>query len=98
MRSVKSELLATLCRRINEETAAILDDETLAPHDKYLSVYQHIQESDAIVAECFDNWRRSTLMLRLLALAKHDLLTDEQLARLSDRTRGTLHFLMTGEA
>lgn len=83
LRSIEQDLLNRLCERINQKTAQIVSDATLSHHERYGTIYAHIQESDDIVADCFNGWSRSSLWLKLLLLKRHKLLTSEHVARLS---------------
>lgn len=87
---VRGELLEALCRRINEGARRIASDPSPGEHEKFLRLYGHITDQNEVVADCFDGWRRSNVLTKLLALRRHGLLTDEHLSRLSDETRGKL--------
>ncbi len=87
LRNIKNELIASLCRRINEKTVKILSSKGTTDHEKYLKAYRHINDSDDIVAECFNDWRRSTICVRLMSIHRHKLLTEKHLGSLSEKTR-----------
>ena len=87
LRSIHDELLVSLCKRINEKTIGILHSKDKTDHEKYLKAYQHIKKSDDIVAECFNDWRRSTIAQRLIRMHRHRLLTENHLQNLSEKTR-----------
>lgn len=91
LRSIEKELLSDLCRNINQSAMAILSSECGSEHDRYLKLYKHIDTSDRIIADCFNDWRRSNLCLKLLLLQKHNLLAAEHIAKLSDETRELLN-------
>jgi hypothetical protein len=42
---------------------------------------------DKTVADCFNNWRRSDLILNILFLIKHQVMTDEEIDQLSADTK-----------
>jgi hypothetical protein len=90
LRGIEAELLSELCRRINQRAAEIVRSGSGTEHEKYLKLYKHIEASDRIVADCFNDWRRSNLRLKLPLLRKHKLLTDEHISNLSDETRELL--------
>jgi hypothetical protein len=94
MRNNQEDLLNTLADRINRRALAILSEETISAHKRYLKLYRHIIKSDKIVADCFNDWRRSNLILKLLQLRRHSLLTDKYLENLSEPTRKTIEALM----
>jgi len=98
MKRVKPDLLSALCQQINAKTSVILADGASSAHERYLKVYRHIQGADDVVAECFNDWRRSTLMMRLFSLRKHGLLTDEYLEGLSETAQGTVRAIVDGDA
>jgi hypothetical protein len=90
LRSIEAELLSDLCRKINERAAEILRSESGSEHEKYLKLYKHIEASDVVIADCFNDWRRSNLWFKLPLLRRHSLLTDEHISRLSDESRELL--------
>ena len=87
LRSVQAELLATLCESINSKAMKILQSAEMSEHDKYRALYQHMLNSDKIVAECFDDWRRSNIRLKVVMLYRNSLLTEKYIGRLSDETK-----------
>lgn len=90
LRSIEAELLSELCRKINQRTAQLLNSEYESEHKKYLTIYKHIETSDKIVADCFNNWSRSNLLLIVPLLHRLDLLKDKHILNLSDVARELL--------
>ena len=86
LRSVQTDLLTTLFERINSKAMEILQAE-LSESDKYRALFHHIQNADKSVAQCFDDWRRSNIKLKLIALYHHNLLTEEHIEHLTDETK-----------
>ncbi|MGO9613877.1 MAG: hypothetical protein ACLPX5_12680 [Dissulfurispiraceae bacterium] len=68
----------------------ILRSADMSERDKYKKLYRHLLDSDEIVANCFDDWRRSTIRLKVVMLHRHSLLTAENLRHLSDETKSLL--------
>ena len=93
MKKVKEELLAVLCKQINGQAMDILKSEANSERERYGRLYQHVQNSDGIVADCFDDWRRSTLLMKLAALQQHGLLTSDHMQHLSEETQKRLKAL-----
>ena len=93
MRTIHDDLLATLCERINSQSEVILKQGRNTPHKTYLDLYRHIQDSDDIIARCFNDWRRSTLQMKISALHEYGLLTDAQIQKLSPETQERLKAL-----
>lgn len=84
LKQIQTEMTTTLCSRINEQSKNILNDRTVSDHEKYLKLYKHIEKSDKIVADCFNDWRRSNIWLKIQFLRKYDLLTEAHLDQMSD--------------
>ena len=90
MRNLKPELLDTLCSRIHKQAQIIIHSSGKSEHEKYLELYKHIQDSDDVVARCFNDWRRSTISMKIGQLIAEDLLTDEHIQNLSDETKDAI--------
>jgi len=84
LRSIKDDLLATLCAHINRQAQEILQRPHVAEAEKYRQLYRHMEASDQIVAECFDDWRRSTMWITVRILAGHGLLQSEHIRHLTE--------------
>ena len=93
MRSVHDDLLAALCERINKQSADLLAGFAGSEHEKYLTLYRHIQDSDRIIGQCFNDLKRSNLMMKLAALQRYGILTPEHIDNLSKETQERLHAL-----
>jgi hypothetical protein len=93
MKGIKNNLLGMLCQQINRKSVDILNEHAGSEYQKYLRIYEHIKNSDRIIAECFDDWRRSSLMKKLIALQYYKILTGEHIEQLSDETQLKLNAL-----
>ena len=94
LRAIHDEMLHELCTRINEQAAAIASAAGEGnPHERYLKLYRHIQDSDDIIAACFNDWRRSKIGMRILALRSHGLFKDSHVQKLSDTAREWLEMV-----
>lgn len=93
LRSIHDEMLSALCGRINQQAANIVRDQTEAEHAKYLRLFKHVRASDEVIAQCFNDWRRSTIALRALCLRRHKVLTQAQFAHLSPGAQDQLNAL-----
>ncbi len=90
LRSVQGELISSLCERINRKAMEILGSAEESEYNKYKKLYQHIVDSDEIVAKCFDDWRRSTIRLKVFMSHSNGLLTEENMRHLSSETKNLL--------
>ena|ERR1700754_2103723 len=91
LRRVRGQLLEALCARINGEASRIMADRSLNQYEKFLQLYTHVVEQNVVIADCFDDWKRSNIFLKLLLLRKHQLLTDEHISKLSAETQRRLN-------
>jgi len=91
--SIKGQMLEDLSRRINDEVRRILGNQKISEDEKRRKVYSLVQDRDRVVADCFDDWRRSRIMERCWALRRHRLLTQQHLDHLApDTQKGILIF------
>ncbi len=56
-------------------------------HQTYLALYHHIEQQDRVVADCFDDLRRSLALFRLMHWREQRLITEEEFAGFSAKTR-----------
>jgi len=90
LRKIQPEMLSSLCARINRQARALLESQAESEHEKYRKLCQHVKDSGRILADCFDDWRRSNIWLKILVLRKEGLLTDEHLIHMSDKVKDLL--------
>ena len=95
LRRIQKEMLAELYLRINRKSAEILNAIEETEKDKYHQLYRHIKDSDEIVGNCFDDWRRSNIGFKLLFLLRHNLLTDDRINGLSEEGAELIERLKT---
>lgn len=86
--------LERFCQRVFSEIDRLASDTTKSGHERYLAVFELIQRRDREMAHAFDDLRRSTALRRLASIQSHELLTEEELARLSRQTRDVVQFLL----
>lgn len=87
LRTIKDEMLEALCKRINDEASQIVSNKQLSQHERFLHLFRHVMQENEIIARCFDDWRRSNIIMNMLWLRKEQLLTDAHLSHLSEETR-----------
>jgi hypothetical protein len=90
LRRKRDDLLNRYCQRVNQSAQRQLADDNASAHTCYLRVYRHYRDADEILAACFDDWRRSTAWMRMLALLEHEILTVADLREFSDETRAVM--------
>lgn len=94
LRTVKEAALERLCGRIMDECQAAIGGSG-TNHERYLRLFQVIEEGDKDIALAFNGLRRSTADQSLGVMARLGLVTDEELGRFSEETRRLVAF-MTG--
>ncbi|HAM53343.1 MAG TPA: hypothetical protein DCP92_22610 [Nitrospiraceae bacterium] len=87
LKNIRVGLLSSLCERINNNAMEILQSVELSSCEKYRALFQHIEDSNKIVAQCFDDWRRSNIWLKVAELNRNNVLTEEHVRHLSEETR-----------
>ena len=93
LRSIFDEMLNELCSRVLAEAAGIVAGKKGSSHQRYLALFRHIKMSDDVIAECFNDWRRSTISHRIVSLRHHNLLTDEHVKHLTETAQDWLRMV-----
>ena len=94
LRRLKPLALERLTRRILDGAQEIIASaEEGKSYDAYIKLYEYIQEQDAIVADCFDDWRRANAIFFLVHWRRHGLITDEEFQAFPPGLRDTVDLL-----
>jgi hypothetical protein len=59
-------------------------------HQRYLDIFNLIQQRNEEMAEAFDNPRRSTAIIQLAVIVSHGWLTQEEFLRFGEETRNAV--------
>lgn len=94
LQQVKPRLLSALCGQINREAERIVRAPAESEHAKYLQLFEHVQNSNDVVARCFDDWRRSRMFEIVLALHRHRLLSADELAQFSPQAQDAIRVIV----
>ena len=89
LRGVREKALNRLCSRILNELEKMyhLEKSSNAPHSAYINVYRFIQERDKVVADLFNDWRRTTVFIVVSGWLREGLLTRLEFNKLSEETK-----------
>jgi hypothetical protein len=88
LKKLKPILLERACAQINKDAGTLLEEGVNHDqHELYIKMYRHYNEKDDIIAECFDDYRRSNAKFRILSLVRHGIMSDEELQGFSDDTK-----------
>jgi len=89
-REIRAAALERFCVRILSEISRIGKDTSTSSHERYLLIYQLIQERDADIAAAFNDYRRSTALRQLAIMHSLGVLSEQELARLSSDTQASV--------
>jgi hypothetical protein len=89
-REVSAAALERFCQRILTEITRLATDTSTSSHERYLLIYQLIQQRDDDIAAAFNDFRRSTALRQLAAIHSLDMLSDDELARFSSETQNAV--------
>lgn len=93
LRKHQAAMLEALAARINRESARILEASERGEVERYRTLSRHMEDSDRIIASCFDDWRRSTMMIFGSNLMRENLIPADVWDALSEDTRRRLEGL-----
>ncbi len=72
---------------ILDEIAVTSTVDSKSHHQRYLDIFNLIQQRNEEMAEAFDNPRRSTAIIQLASIVSHGWLTEEEFLRFGEETR-----------
>jgi hypothetical protein len=88
LKKLKPVLLERACANINKEAQLILENkENRDQYQLYMALYDHYQKKDDMIADCFDDYRRSTAKQRILSLVYYGIMSEVELQGFSDDTK-----------
>lgn len=90
IRALQPLLINRLCARINARVGRIINDPALTHHERFLTMFTAIREENQKVAWAFDDWRRSTIRMRIIEIHRQGLFEPGEIAGLSDAMRQRL--------
>ena len=94
LKKLKPLLLERACAKINREAEVILQNkENHDQYQLYMALYQHYQKKDDMLAGCFDDYRRSTALYKILHLLHQGIMTDAEFAGFSTETKEIIGLL-----
>lgn len=93
-RKLQAIALERLCERVLGEVSAISSNTAASYHARYLDVYKLIERRDDDIARAFNDPRRSNIIFKMVTIVSLDLLTPDELQRLSPATREIIESLL----
>ena len=95
LRALQEEKLSTFCERTLSKLSDAIESEESTPREKYNNVWKILEKEDDKLGLMFDDLKRSNAVQKLGAWRRHGLLTDEDLAQLSEDTQRAVEFFST---
>ena len=95
LRELKPVLLERPCGQILRRAADIATAPEGTNHERYLKLWDMIQEQNDEVARAFDDHRRSTAFIKVLQIRKLGLFTEDEFARFNEEIRNQVLDLMS---
>ncbi len=88
LKKLKPILLERACANINKEAQLILENKENRDHYQvYMAIYDHYQKKDDMIADCFNDYRRSTAKRRILSLVYYGIMSEDELQGFSEDTK-----------
>ena len=87
LRAIQSEKLALACERILAAAESIAKQRKDNEHEAFLKLWDETNRGNKLIAELFDDIRRSNAIFKLIAWRKNSLLSDAELALFSEETQ-----------
>ena len=72
--------------KVNQKIASILTDEKLNETDKFWKLKKACEQKAWLLSDCFDDIGRSTMLLRLAAMYKNKIITNDDLQTFQDES------------
>jgi len=96
LRKLHAVAVERYCQGVFAEIDRISADTSKSFHQRYLDMYQLIKRRDKLLADTFDNSRRSMALFEITAMRQQGLLTEEEFSQFSQETRGVVELFLEG--
>ena len=87
LRAIQSEKVALTCERILSAAESIAKQRKNNEHEAFLKLWDEANKGNELIAELFDDIRRSNALFKLIAWRKHNLLSKAELDLFSEETQ-----------
>jgi len=85
-KKIKAKALDRYCQSVLDETVQLCSQSDKTTHERYLEVFELIQERDRAMRQPFDAHSRSKAMLQLKMMRRMELVKDEDLQVFEDQS------------
>ena len=87
LRSMKSDVLNFICKRIFEKIDEISSEREGQEHKAYLKLWKLLNREDQAIAFMFDGLKRSNAIPKLAAWKRNGVISKENFSKFSDETQ-----------
>jgi hypothetical protein len=91
-RQLRPIALERFCQRVLSDVEKLAQDGAKTGHDRYLAIYNLMQQRDRELSAIFDDPRRSMAIEQLARMCALDLLTDDEIAPFAPEPRAVIQF------
>jgi hypothetical protein len=92
-RKLQAVALERFCERIVNEVGAIVSNNSVSYHTRYLDLFKLIERRDHEIARAFNDPKRSNIVLQIATIVSHGLLTQDELKSITPEIRKTVESL-----
>lgn len=93
-RKLQNDLTDKACDQIFNKVEKLSKNRSGTEHSSYLALYNLIQSEDKKIAKMFDNPTRNNVLMKLVALMRFGVLTQEQFQKFSQETQDSVESLL----
>lgn len=91
-RQLRPLALERFCQRVLSDIEGLAQECAKTSHERYLAIYDLMQQRDRELADTFNNQRRTMAFEQLARMWALNLLTDDEMAHFSPDTREVVRF------
>lgn len=89
---IKPALLDRYCGKVLAELQDLYGKSGTA-HERYLDIWKLLKKRDQVLADCFDDWRRSTMLTKAMIMHRNGVIEPQEMEGVSEETRNYIrHF------
>ena len=94
LRRVHPLALERYCERVLAEIERVMHESVQSTHQRYLDIFNIVEERDREIARIFNDPRRSHALTMLARIHSEGLLTADEFSSLSPETRSAIELLL----
>jgi hypothetical protein len=94
LRRVHALALERYCERVLAEIERVMHNSGQSTHQRYLDIFQIVEQRDREMASIFNDPRRSNALTMLARIRSVGLLTEDEFSSLSPETRSAIKSLL----